>query len=79
MLRYFAEYGIVLQDSAAFIFPPCAGEGCSIENALLYEYLSVPVDLYYRFSCVVHSLACVPFLWMGHSAQGSGYWKDWKK
>lgn len=46
---------------------------------LLSVCLFLAVEIHFSFSTVEHSLAWVPFLWMGHSAQGSGYWKDWKK
>lgn len=71
---------IVLQ---ALGFPLGGGKVFKIKKLFCTGTLSCAAHLCHscvvRWHCVVHSLAWVPFICMGHSAQGSGNWKDWKK
>lgn len=74
LLRYSAEHDIFLQHSAVFTLPLPSVEGFTIESLVCMLLFCCTLQC-----CLEDSLAWVPFILMGHSAQGSGYWKDLKK
>lgn len=76
-----ATTGELLSEQTTFHYKNDMFQCCS--SRLTVNYASCIDDEVmsstYSFISLSHSLASVPFLLIGQSLHGRGYWKDWKK